>query len=190
MKCECPSNDKGNRQAGSGISCLSTPLLRKHAVISANYKLVMSDAGVIPTSQLQAFQHCTHGSRGWLMRGIRASTLVCGARLNAAEVRHAKYALQTSQITASVVRSSPAAELRRSMLSHTSLTDAFKSYTQSDGAAAQEQRHGSLAATCMPPSAEAVALGPRVEHLSDAGTSTIMQLVAHQLKLPQVSHQL
>ena len=124
------------------------------------------------------------------MRVICASTVVCGARPNAAEVRHAKHALQTSQITASVVHSSPTAELRRSMSAGTSLTEAFKSCTHCDGAAAQEQRHGSLAATCMPPSATAVALGPRVEHLSAAESSTILRLIVHQLQLPQVRHEL
>ena len=54
----------------------------------------------------------------------------------------------------------------------------------------QKQRHGSLAATCIPPTQETAALGHRVEHLSAMQDGHLVCTICQQLQLPEVgSHQ-
>ena len=55
--------------------------------------------------------------------------------------------------------------------------------------AVQKQRPGSLAATCIPPTADLALLGPRVEHLSATHDGTLLNIISHQLELPKVSLQ-
>ena len=49
-----------------------------------------------------------------------------------------------------------------------------------------KQRHGSLAATCIPPTPETVALGHRVEHLSAMQDGHLVCTICQQLQLPEV----
>ncbi len=90
------------------------------------------------------------------------------------------------QITASLGHMSQAAKLRKPISNNASLVGSLKLSTHC-GAEAQEQRHGSLAATNIPPTPETSTLGPRVEHLSAAADSALKSTIANQLKLPEVS---
>ena len=58
-----------------------------------------------------------------------------------------------------------------------------------DGVASQQQRQGSLAATNIPPTAETVLLGPRVEHLAATEDGTLLDTISQQLQLPSVNSQ-
>ena len=98
-------------------------------------------------------------------------------------VRRAWY---PSKITASPGQMTQAAKLRKPMSNDASLVESLKLFTHY-GTEAQELRHGSLAATNIPPNPETSTLGPRVEHLSAAADSTLKLTIANQLNLPEVS---
>lgn len=100
---------------------------------------------------------------------------------SSARVRRAWYPLQ---ITASLGHMSQAAKLRKPMSNDASLVENLRLFTH-HGAEVQEQRHGSLAATNIPPTPETCTLGPRVEHLSAAADSALKSTIANQLKLPE-----
>lgn len=55
-----------------------------------------------------------------------------------------------------------------------------------EGTPPQKQRHGSLAATSIPPTPETAALGYRVEHLSATQDGKLVCTVCQQLQLPEV----
>lgn len=99
---------------------------------------------------------------------------------------HVRRSWYPSQITASLGQKTQAAKLRKPMSKDASLVESLKLSTRVD-AEAQEQRHGSLAATNIPPTPETCSLGPRVEHLSAAADSTLTSTIANQLHLPEVS---
>ena len=102
---------------------------------------------------------------------------------SSAHVRRAWYPFQ---ITAALGHTSQAAKLRKPMSNDASLVESLRLFTH-HGADVQEQRHGSLAATNIPPTPETCTLGPRVEHLSAAADSGLKSTIANQLKLPEVS---
>ncbi|DBA66437.1 TPA: hypothetical protein ACH3X2_002415 [Trebouxia sp. C0005] len=97
---------------------------------------------------------------------------------------HVRRSWYPSQITASLGQKTQAAKLRKPMSKDASLVESLKLSTRVD-AEAQEQRHGSLAATNIPPTPETCSLGPRVEHLSAAADSTLTSTIANQLHLPE-----
>ncbi|DBA92792.1 TPA: hypothetical protein ACH3X1_002981 [Trebouxia sp. C0004] len=96
-------------------------------------------------------------------------------------VRRAWY---PSQITASLGHMTQAAKLRKPMSNDASRVDILKLFTH-HGTEAQEQRHGSLAATKIPPTTQTSTLGPRVEHLSAAADNTLKSTISNQLNLPE-----
>jgi len=102
---------------------------------------------------------------------------------------HVRKACYPFQITASLGHMSQAAKLRKPMSNDASLVNSLKVFTHY-GSAVQEQRHGSLAATNIPPTPETSTLGPRVEHLSAAADGPLKSTISNQLKLPEVSDML
>lgn len=66
------------------------------------------------------------------------------------------------------------------------LTAALTKHQDFEGTPPQKQRHGSIAATCIPPTPETAALGYRVEHLSATQDGGLVSIVCRQLHLPEV----
>lgn len=99
---------------------------------------------------------------------------------------HVRKAWYPFQITASLGHMSQAVKQRKPMSNNASLIESLKQFAHY-GAEVQEQRHGSLAATNVPPTPETSTLGPRVEHLSAAADGPLKSTISNQLKLPEVS---
>ena len=55
-----------------------------------------------------------------------------------------------------------------------------------EGSTSQDQRQGSLAATCIPPGPSSAALGPRVEHVTATEQGLLSDVVCQHLGLPKV----
>ncbi|DBB13532.1 TPA: hypothetical protein ACH3X3_000574 [Trebouxia sp. C0006] len=97
---------------------------------------------------------------------------------------HVRKAWYPFQITASLGHMSQAVKQRKPMSNNASLIESLKQFAHY-GAEVQEQRHGSLAATNVPPTPETSTLGPRVEHLSAAADGPLKSTISNQLKLPE-----
>lgn len=128
-------------------------------------------------------------SQCFFMRSLYPGSMIYDARPRAAEVPQLSTCPQSVVpisdhcFTGTHVASSKTAQ---PMSNDASLVNSLKVFTHY-GSAVQEQRHGSLAATNIPPTPETSTLGPRVEHLSAAADSALKSTIANQLKLPEVS---